>query len=165
MARSDRGDGFIARFEGDSVFIRYDLNAAAAFEDETGYPIAEIFKQTATVGRSDAKNARAFIWAGMLFERPKITIREAGDLIGQYAEGETWKEKAAILFRRCTMEFTLSLAPEKKRAELRKEMERRLEAASQNVDGSGAAPFESPSDDLASAMPSSGDSRIESSSN
>lgn len=59
--------------------LRFDVNALADFEQETGMGFAQLMKQRAIFA-----NARAMLWAGLKHEDRGISIEYVGDLIGDY---------------------------------------------------------------------------------
>lgn len=59
--------------------LRFDVNALADFEQETGMGFAQLMKQRAIFA-----NARAMLWAGLKHEDRTLTIEAVGDLISDY---------------------------------------------------------------------------------
>lgn len=59
--------------------LRFDVNALADFEQETGMGFAQLMRQKAVFA-----SARAFLWAGLKHEDRGLTIEACGDLIGEY---------------------------------------------------------------------------------
>lgn len=59
--------------------LRFDVNALADFEQETGMGFAQLMKQKAIFG-----TARAMLWAGLKHQDRALTIERVGDLIGAY---------------------------------------------------------------------------------
>ena len=66
--------------------LKYDFNSIAEIEDKAGKTIGAIF----TSGNVGFNTMRLLVWGGMLASRPRITLQQAGELIGEYvAEGGT----------------------------------------------------------------------------
>lgn len=63
--------------------LKFDLNALADFEQETGMGFAQLMKQRAAFAA-----ARALTWAGLKHEDRSLTIDGVGQLIGQYITDE-----------------------------------------------------------------------------
>lgn len=59
--------------------LRFDVNALADFEQETGMGFAQLMRQKAVFA-----SARAFLWAGLKHEDRGLTIEGCGNLIGEY---------------------------------------------------------------------------------
>jgi hypothetical protein len=59
--------------------LKFDVNALADFEQETGMGFAQLMKQKAIFG-----TARAMLWAGLKHQDRALTIERVGDLIGAY---------------------------------------------------------------------------------
>lgn len=56
--------------------LKFDMNALAELEDVIGKPVSQLNQDTVGI-----KELRAMVWAGLLHEEPKLTIKGAGDLI------------------------------------------------------------------------------------
>lgn len=55
--------------------LRFDLNAMAAYEDETG-------KSAFSIGDNiNAKSIRALLWASLIHEDETLTIKQVGNMI------------------------------------------------------------------------------------
>lgn len=68
------------KYEGNRQrLLKYDVNALADFEQETGMGFAQLMKQKAVFG-----TARAMLWAGLKHEDRGLTIEQVGDLIGRF---------------------------------------------------------------------------------
>lgn len=63
--------------------LRFDINALADFEQETGMGFAQLMRQKAAFA-----SVRAMLWAGLKFEDRGLTIEQVGDLIGEYLKDE-----------------------------------------------------------------------------
>lgn len=59
--------------------LKFDVNALADFEQETGMGFAQLMKQKAVFGA-----ARAMLWAGLKHEDRGLTIEAVGDLLSDY---------------------------------------------------------------------------------
>lgn len=59
--------------------FRFDVNALADFEQETGMGFAQLMKQKAVFGA-----ARAMLWAGLKHEDRGLTVEGVGDLLTEY---------------------------------------------------------------------------------
>lgn len=69
-----------SKFEGGRVRrLKFDVNALADFEQETGMGFAQLMKQRAIFG-----TARAMAWAGLKFEDRGLTIEKVGELISKF---------------------------------------------------------------------------------
>lgn len=55
--------------------LRYGLNQLAALEDAMGVPMSELGHV-----KMGAKELRLFLWAGLQWEDPNLTIEKAGEL-------------------------------------------------------------------------------------
>lgn len=60
--------------------LRFDINALADAEEALGGSLASLGEQMGI------RPLRALIWAGLKWEDPQLSIRQAGDLIQQYLE-------------------------------------------------------------------------------
>lgn len=56
--------------------LKYDLNALAELEDALGYPVTQLRDD-----RIGVRELRALVWAGLLHEEPKLTLKAAGSMI------------------------------------------------------------------------------------
>ena len=74
--------------------IKFDLNAVAEFEEETGSSFVSIASDGAD--GLGMKHVRALLWAGLLHEDQKITVKEAGDLV-QHAKGDRFIDKMKLV--------------------------------------------------------------------
>lgn len=63
--------------------FKYDVNALADFEQETGMGFAELFNKRAVFAA-----ARALIWAGLKHEDRGLSLERVGLLIGEYLRDE-----------------------------------------------------------------------------
>ena len=79
--------------------LKYDVNALAEFEGVVGQSLPSLFslrdgESPEEMGRrvGGFRVARALLWAGLLFESPRLTLHEAGNLI-ESAQGESLEEK------------------------------------------------------------------------
>lgn len=63
--------------------LKFDVNALADFEQETGMGFGLLMKQRAVFA-----SARAMLWAGLKHEDRALTIEDVGDLLGQYIKDE-----------------------------------------------------------------------------
>lgn len=64
--------------------LKFDVNALADFEQETGMGFAQLMKQRAIFA-----SARAFLWAGLKHEDRGLMMEQVGTLIGQYLQDDT----------------------------------------------------------------------------
>lgn len=63
--------------------LKYDVNALADFEQETGMGFAELLSKRAVFAA-----ARALIWAGLKHEDRALSIERVGELISDYLRDE-----------------------------------------------------------------------------
>ena len=63
--------------------FKFDVNALADFEQETGMGFAQLMKQKAVFGA-----ARAMLWAGLKHEDRGLTVEGVGDLLSEYLRDE-----------------------------------------------------------------------------
>ena len=59
--------------------LKFDVNALADFEQETGMGFAQLMKQKAIFGA-----ARAMLWAGLKHEDRGLTVERIGELLSLY---------------------------------------------------------------------------------
>lgn len=72
--------------------LKFDVNALADFEQETGMGFAQLMKQKAIFG-----TARAMAWAGMKHEDRTLSIERVGNLISSFiSDREIPKEQRDI---------------------------------------------------------------------
>ncbi len=75
--------------------IRFDFNAIADVELETGMGIGSLFSET-NIGFN---TFRVLLWAGLKHEDRSITKAKAGELIGNYLKnGGSWTELGDKIF-------------------------------------------------------------------
>lgn len=67
--------------------FKFDVNALADFEQETGMGFAQLMRQRAVFG-----SARAMIWAGLKHEDRALRIEDVGDLLTDYITDEQVKK-------------------------------------------------------------------------
>lgn len=63
-------------------FLRYDINALADFEQETGMGFGQLMATRAVFA-----TARALLWAGLKHEDRTLTVEKVGTLLGKYVMG------------------------------------------------------------------------------
>lgn len=56
--------------------VKFDVNAIAELEDALGKPISQLNETNVGI-----REIRAMVWAGLLHENPKLTLREVGEMI------------------------------------------------------------------------------------
>lgn len=82
---------------GQSVVLRYTVNAMCAIEDACGGALDEVMNRQFTA-------ARLLLWGGMLDSCPNMTLAQSGELIGAHLAGggtlEEIVEKCAEGMRR-----------------------------------------------------------------
>lgn len=61
--------------------LRYNINALADFEQETGMGFGQLMSTRAIFA-----TARALLWAGLKHEDRTLTVDKVGDLLGQYVQ-------------------------------------------------------------------------------
>lgn len=66
--------------------LKFDVNALADFEQETGMGFAQLMQKRAVFG-----SARALVWAGLKHEDRSLRIEDIGDLLTQYLKDEEAK--------------------------------------------------------------------------
>lgn len=71
--------------------LRFDINALADFEQETGMGFAQLMQQKATFAA-----ARALIWAGLKHEDRMLTIESVGTLLWQYMKDPESEDSRSI---------------------------------------------------------------------
>lgn len=64
---------------GRTRYLRFDVNALADFEQETGMGFAQMINQKALFG-----GTRALLWAGLKFQDKALTVERVGELMGEY---------------------------------------------------------------------------------
>ena len=67
--------------------LKYDVNALADFEQETGMGFALMMNQRASFGAT-----RAMLWAGLKHEDRALTIEDVGELLSDYLMDADVKE-------------------------------------------------------------------------
>ncbi len=65
---------------GRPLVMRYTLNSLCDIEDRAGMPIDRLMNRQFSA-------TRLLLWAGLRREQPELTVREAGDLIGEALQG------------------------------------------------------------------------------
>lgn len=78
-------ESVLVEIAGKTRRLRYDINALCALEAELGMPLLTISKLLST-GRIWVTHIRAILWAGLLHEEPSLTVKQAGDLLGNMKE-------------------------------------------------------------------------------
>lgn len=63
--------------------LKFDVNALADFEQETGMGFAQLMRQRAIFA-----SARAMLWAGLKREDRGLQIEQVGELLGEYLRDE-----------------------------------------------------------------------------
>jgi len=63
--------------------LKFDVNALADFEQETGMGFATLMKQRAVFA-----SARAMLWAGLKHEDRSLQVSDVGDLLSDYLRDE-----------------------------------------------------------------------------
>lgn len=71
--------------------LRFDINALADFEQETGMGFAQLMQQKATFAA-----ARALIWAGLKHEDRILSIESVGNLLWQYMKDPEAEDSRSI---------------------------------------------------------------------
>ena len=74
-------------------YLRFDVNALADFEQETGMGFAQLMQQKATFAAG-----RALAWAGLKHEDRLLTIEDVGKLMSQYMTDESGDEHSINSF-------------------------------------------------------------------
>lgn len=77
--------------EGRRRFLRFDINALADFEQETGMGFAQLMQQKATFAA-----ARALIWAGLKHEDRILAIERVGELLWRYMKDPAASDSRTI---------------------------------------------------------------------
>jgi hypothetical protein len=75
---------FFEKYEGFPRSLKFDMNALADFEQETGMGFGQLMQQKAIFAV-----VRGLLWAGFQHEDRRIQMRRVGELISQYLEDET----------------------------------------------------------------------------
>ena len=57
--------------------LRYTINSLCELEDRAGMPIDRLMDRQFSA-------TRLLLWAGLRHGQPELTVRDAGDLIGEY---------------------------------------------------------------------------------
>lgn len=73
-----RTKGEEIELNGEKLTILFDFNAFAALEEATGKNIEDLLEE---FSGGSFRTLRLFFWAGLLHERPDLTILEAGKMI------------------------------------------------------------------------------------
>ena len=107
MSNSNRGEVNIRLDK--TRKLRFDFNALAEFEDLMGCSMIAAF-QDFRDSRSGApgvsfKMVRAMLWAGLLHEDPKLTPREAGELLEQ-TDGDEMLDKMSYAITQIVSAFS-----------------------------------------------------------
>ena len=93
--------------EMDNVKLRFDFNAICELEDLFG-SLDNLFAD-----KKIAKNTRTLLWVGMKWDKPGLTIREAGDMINEYlSKGHKLDRLSEYLTKAMEMSGMLSAAEE-----------------------------------------------------
>lgn len=71
--------------------LRFDINALADFEQETGMGFAQLMQQKATFAA-----ARALLWAGLKYADRTLTIERTGELLNQYVKDAEAEDSRSI---------------------------------------------------------------------
>lgn len=88
--------------------LRFNMNALAALEDATGASLLDM-----KPSKFGFKQQRAFVWAALLHEEPKLTLEQAGDLLDEVMDSPTeYNEVLEATLRAFAMAF-----PESKKSE------------------------------------------------
>lgn len=66
--------------------LKFDVNALADFEQETGMGFAQLMRQRAVFA-----SARAMLWAGLKHEDRGLRVEDVGNLLSDYMRDETVK--------------------------------------------------------------------------
>lgn len=88
MAKSEKGE-VAATLYGQPVVLVLDFNAQCELEDLYGTSIVKVVEDMAAAfaaGRPNMRDVRAILWAGMLRDNAKASLRDAGNL--EPPEGE-----------------------------------------------------------------------------
>jgi hypothetical protein len=88
--------------------LRFDFNALAEFEDAMGVSMIYAFQSFGDQGNGpdvSMKAVRAMLWAGLLHEEPKLTLRRAGELL-EAADGDRMVDKMAYILPKIMEAFT-----------------------------------------------------------
>ncbi|TXH10897.1 MAG: hypothetical protein E6R03_14870 [Hyphomicrobiaceae bacterium] len=72
---------FFKKYEGVSRTLRFDMNALAEFEQETGMGFGQLMQQKAIFAA-----VRGLLWAGFRHEDRRISIDRVGELMQMYVE-------------------------------------------------------------------------------
>ena len=89
---------------GDKIYeLSYTINSAADIEEMTGRPFSAIFKT------GEFSGLRLIFWCGLLDSMPKISKREAGNILEEYInEGHTMEEVSALIDKAASQSGFLS---------------------------------------------------------
>ena len=120
MSNSNRGEVNIRLDK--TRKLRFDFNALAEFEDLMGCSMIAAF-QDFRDSRSGApgvsfKMVRAMLWAGLLHEDPKLTPREAGELLEQ-ADGDEMLDKMSYAITQIVSAFSDRLGDKEAKKKIR----------------------------------------------
>lgn len=69
--------------------LRFDINALADFEQETGMGFGQLMSTRAVFA-----TARALLWAGLKHEDRALTVEKVGSLLGKYVQAGGQIDKA-----------------------------------------------------------------------
>ncbi len=81
--------------------LKFDFNALADFEAEVGRPFSSIGEA------AGIREIRAMLWAGLRHKYPKVTVREAGDMIPK-AKGDNLSEQMEYVTQKILEAFKAS---------------------------------------------------------
>lgn len=98
--------------------LRLDFNAVAEFEGVTGRSFLSYFvgqKEGEVLDRLGFREVRAMLWAGLQHEDPGLTLQATGNLIAEYAEGDTMFAKMQLAYSKVFEAFVLMCGPDAKK--------------------------------------------------
>lgn len=95
-----------AKINGKLYQFKYTVNALAKLEEETKY---KDMNQLMTASQAGSIGAvRAMVWAGLIWDKPELTIEEVGDLMGDLSGMQQFAEAVGKAFAASTPVVTKS---------------------------------------------------------
>lgn len=83
----NRARGEIA-LPGTDYVLRYSINALCDVESEAGLNLPQVFAEMEGGKTPSFSILRALLWAGLRETSPKLTVRDAGNILGEVGAGE-----------------------------------------------------------------------------
>jgi len=85
---------------GKSYKLEFTINALCALEEKSGCDsIDELFSS----GKISLTRIRLLIWSGLLEDKPDISVKEAGEIMGSFLKQEDGLEKLTTVLNEAVM--------------------------------------------------------------